>query len=244
MLIVGNTKAYLSSLKDAELLAKNWRALAKKTKHTLVLALPTPLLSLADNPPLRAAAQDVSPLTSGAHTGEVLAQVLREDGATYVIIGHSERRDKETHEDIREKITRVLEERLTPVLCVGEKERDEEGEYTAHLREQIISALKGRTIKETASMVIAYEPVWAVGGPHALTPALLHETVIFIRKVVQDIVPEAARKIKILYGGSVDEENVHALATEGEVQGFLLGRVSVRGDDMKMLVTKLNEVPR
>jgi triosephosphate isomerase len=244
MLIVGNTKAYLSSLKDADLLAKAWRSLAKKSKHTLVLALPTPLLSLADLPPLKAATQDVSPHTEGAHTGDVLAKILKDDGASYAIVGHSERRGKESNEEVREKISRALEAKLIPILCIGEKERDEDGEYTHVLRDQILSALKGRTIRETTSVVIAYEPVWAVGGPQALAPELVHETVIFIRKIVQEVVPEASRKIKILYGGSVDTENVRALAEDGEVQGFLLGRVSVRTDDMKMLVKTLNEIAR
>jgi triosephosphate isomerase len=152
-------------------------------------------------------------------------------GANYVIIGHSERRAAgETDAEIAEKVKRALAEKLTPIVCIGENERDEDAKYLNVLREQLRAVLEPLAAKERLNIVIAYEPVWAIGRSalQAITPADLAEMVLYIRKLLSAYIPgKSSAQVRILYGGSVDPANVRDLAAHGGIEGFLIGRASV-----------------
>lgn len=167
----------------------------------------------------------------GAFTGEISAPMLVSLKAKYVILGHSERREMgETDEFIAKKTFSALEAGLFVILCVGEKERDTECTYLETLKAQIEGSLSGVPKNMLAKLVIAYEPVWAIGAKAkgAVLPEELLETIIFIRKVLAGIYDQStAHATKILYGGSVDEKNSEGFMKEGGAAGLLVGRASV-----------------
>ncbi len=179
---------------------------------------------------LEVGAQTLSAYEDGAHTGEVSAEMLKALGASAVIVGHSERRaEGETNDDVREKLQRAARAGLKAVLCIGEKERDASGDYVGFLTEQLSSALAGFPKASAGKLLIAYEPLWAIGktAADAMKPAELRETSILIRKVVADALGrEALARVAVLYGGSVEPENAPALIAGGDVSGFLVGHSS------------------
>jgi triosephosphate isomerase (TIM) len=234
MLIVANWKAYVEDSEKAKKLFAVAKRLAKGGHHKIVLAPPAPLLgalAVRNTSPVAFAAQDVSATTGGAKTGEATSQAYRGAGASYAIIGHSERRAAgDTDALIAEKIAHALAHGLTPTLCVGESERDAEGRYLNLIREQITRALTPLTPKERAKVIVAYEPIWAIGkdAAHAIGPNDLAEMVLYIRKVVAELLPgKSSRRSLVLYGGSVEVGNVRDLAASSGVDGFLIGRASV-----------------
>ncbi|MBY0110895.1 triose-phosphate isomerase [Patescibacteria group bacterium] len=237
MLVVGNWKTYVRTREKAKKLLVAAKRLALGRKIKIVIAPPAPYLGLftASRGGVALASQDVSESLDSTETGEVPAPLLKEMGVTYAIIGHSERRARgETDAQIREKVQRALVHGITPILCIGESERDADAKYLAHLRTQITSALSGIPAKDLLDIVIAYEPIWAIGksDEDAIQPADLMETVLYIRKVLGDFIPgKGATRVKILYGGSAEPENARALAGGGGVDGFLVGHASV---DAKM----------
>ena len=176
-------------------------------------------------------AQDVSFEESGAFTGDISAGMLKDVGVSYVIVGHSERRaGGETNQDVQKKVAAVLAAKMRPVLCIGESERDKDADYLAFLREEIVSALGELSPKELKKVVIAYEPIWAIGkgASAAMDAHSLHQMVVFVRKVLTETFDaKIAKAIPILYGGSVKAENSEELIAEGEIDGFLVGGASL-----------------
>ncbi|MBU6321201.1 MAG: triose-phosphate isomerase [Patescibacteria group bacterium] len=242
MLIIANWKAYVEDVPKAAALASAAKRLARTSGVELVLAPPAPFLGLLARAsgPVAFAAQDVSATTGGAKTGEVTAASVRAAGARYAIVGHSERRAAgDTDTVVAEKLRHALAQKLVPILCVGETARDGDGRYLARLRESLASALGGLTAKEAASVIIAYEPVWAIGktAADAIPPADLAETALYLRKVLAEFLPgRSAARAAILYGGSVEPENARALAGETGVAGFLVGHASVEPETFAALV--------
>lgn len=234
MLIVSNWKAYVEDIDRAKGLFSLAKRLSKDTRDALVLAPSAPqlaLLAAKNKSKVKFAAQDVSATTGGAKTGEVSAQIIADAGAAYSIIGHSERRAMgETDGIVAAKTQHALAHNITPILCVGERERDSGAEYLSVVRDQISSAFTPLSQKERMMVVIAYEPVWAIGksAADALAPNDVAEMVLYIRKVLGEFLPgKAPAKIKILYGGSAAPENARDLAAAGGIDGFLVGRASV-----------------
>lgn len=166
----------------------------------------------------------------GAETGEVTAGLLKDLGVSYVIVGHSERRARgESNEIVTEKARHVLAHGMTPILCIGEADRDQDAQYLKHVRRQLSDVMAALSPKERLSIVIAYEPIWAIGKSEleAITPNDLSEMILYIRKVLTDFMPGRANlKVRILYGGSVDSRNARSLATDTGIDGFLVGRAS------------------
>jgi triosephosphate isomerase (TIM) len=175
-------------------------------------------------------AQDVSVYESGSKTGEVSSAMIQSTGACFVIVGHSERRALgETNEVVAQKIKRVVEQKLTPILCVGEDVRDDNGNYLEAIKNQIKESLVYIKATEASQIVIAYEPVWVIGRKDnvALSAHDIHQMVLYIRKFLIEIWNgEAAEKVRILYGGSVTKENAQDIVWNGEVEGLLIGRAS------------------
>lgn len=234
MLIVGNWKAAVATKERALKLFSTAKRLASKSRHDIVLAPPAPYLGLLaskNHGGVSFSAQDVSEVTGGAETGEVIGSLLHDLGVSYVIVGHSERRARgETDALVAEKVKRALANGLTPILCIGEHERDLDAKYLQFLRGQLTAVLQQLSQKEIQGLVIAYEPVFAIGksAADALSSADLAEMVLYIRKIMGEYVPgKASARVKVLYGGSAEPDNARGLAGGGGIDGFLVGHASV-----------------
>ena len=190
--------------------------------------------------------QDISKFESGAHTGEVGALMLKSVGVSYVIVGHSERRAMgEDPALVAQKLQKALASGMTGVICVGEKERDNEAEYLSVIKSQLKEVLVYMSRQQFANLVIAYEPLWAVNNSRnvAITPHEIHQIVILIRKYLKDNWGESiASIVKIVYGGSVTPDNAQDLVHKGEVDGLLIGRASWQPEDLKSICQSLNVV--
>lgn len=179
-------------------------------------------------------AQNAFTEDGGAYTGEVSVKMLANMGVKYVILGHSERRSPpagggESNQDVNKKIKASLSVGLIPVVCIGEKERDENHEYLNFVREQVEQGFTGISKNLISNIIIAYEPVWAIGknAKREASPAEFREMSIFIRKILSDkFGAKNIEKIRIIYGGSAHPENVAGFLAEG-ADGFLPGRDSL-----------------
>jgi triosephosphate isomerase len=176
-------------------------------------------------------AQNMNDADDGAFTGEIAGLMLKDAGASFVILGHSERRRyfHESNEFINRKVLKAFEDDLLPILCVGESyEEKESGKTEEVLQEQLQECLKGIEVKENFKMAIAYEPIWAIGSGKTATPELANSVQGFIRKIVGEVLsPEAADKVSLLYGGSVTVDNVAKITEQPEVDGVLVGGASL-----------------
>jgi triosephosphate isomerase len=246
MIVVANWKAYVEEFAKAKKLFEISKKLVRETGVAIVLAPPAPLLgalALRNKSKVAFAAQDVSATTGGANTGETTAQAYAVAGATYAIIGHSERRSAgDTDIIISEKIAHALAHGLIPILCVGETERDGEGRYLAVVREELTLAIESLAPKERTEVIVAYEPLWAIDktASAAIKPNDLCEMVLYIRKVLAELLPgKSSAHSSVLYGGSVETGNIRDLAAVSGVDGFLVGHTSVDPHTFTLLVRQL-----
>ena len=248
MLIVSNWKAYVENAKDAHaLLAIAKRAAGKSRKLHLILLPPAPLmgvLAARARGGVLLGSQDVSAKTVGAATGEVHASLVRALGGSYALVGHSERRALgETDALVAEKAKQALGAGLIPILCVGERERDADARYLRFLGEQIRAVYGGLSPREREKVVLAYEPVWAIGkrAEDAIDPRDLAEMVLYMRKVLGEFLPgKGAQKAVVLYGGSAEPENVRGLMDGTGIQGFLVGHASAEPALFSALLKAVN----
>ncbi|MCF2612101.1 triose-phosphate isomerase [Fusobacterium perfoetens] len=189
---------------------------------------------------IKIAAENVYPKESGAYTGEVSPVMLKEIGVEYVILGHSERREyfKESDEFINEKVKCVLAHGMTPILCIGEKLEDREAGRTNDVNKtQINGGLAGLTAEEAKKVVIAYEPVWAIGTGKTATPEIAEETHKAIREELARMFgEEVANEITIQYGGSMKPENAQELLAQADIDGGLIGGASLKAQDFSKIV--------
>lgn len=233
MLIVANWKAYVETGEKAKKLFSLAKRLSAQPRTTLVLAPAAPQLGLLapkNRSKVAFAAQNVSATLGGAETGEVTAAMLADIGATYVIVGHSERRALgETDALVTQKLQHALAHGLTPILCVGEHERDAASAYLAFVRSEITTALEPLSPRDRARVIVAYEPLWAIGktASDAIAAHDLAEMVLYIRKVLAELLPGKGSSTTVLYGGSVEAEDIRGLAGGAAVDGFLVGHASV-----------------
>lgn len=233
-IVIGNWKMNPASHGEAKkLFSQIKRASNTLKKVDVVIAAPFPYISLlhTDSKKFLLGAQNVSGELSGALTGEVSASMLRSLDVSYVIVGHSERRAMgESDEMVNKKIKTALGAGMKAVVCIGEKTRDTSGTYLSFLRGQILGTLAGLSKRDLQDVVLAYEPIWAIGSASkgAMDANSLHETTLYIQKILSEIYGrEGTSMIPILYGGSVDESNAESLLTEGKIRGFLVGRASL-----------------
>lgn len=178
--------------------------------------------------------QNVSKDLVGAHTGEVAASQLKSYDVKYCIVGHSERRadQKESNEEITEKIKRLYEQGITPILCVGEtKEEREQAKVSAVIEEEINIATNNLTTEEKDELIVAYEPIWSIGT--GLIPTTDQITEVF--ELIKDILPTT----KVLYGGSANEKNIDELKQCELIDGYLLGGLSLKPESLKVFLEKL-----
>jgi triosephosphate isomerase len=191
------------------------------------------VLERARGSSVRVGAQNMHEHDAGAFTGEVSAPMLLELGVDAVILGHSERRRDcgENDAALARKVPRALEAGLLPILCVGETEEEREAEETERkLRQQVQADLAGVDTARLADVVIAYEPIWAIGTGKTATPDQAQAAIAFVRALVGDRDADAARSVRILYGGSVDPSNAGELLGRPDIDGALVGGASLHAD--------------
>lgn len=242
-LIIGNWK--LNPNTSAEAIALS-AAIAKKHKQENVplIALAPSFIHLAAVAPkltkssVALAAQDVSLHGPGAQTGEVSAAQLKDAGVTYVIVGHSERRAMgESDETVVAKVLMALKHKLTPVVCVGEHERDEQGNFFSYVEAQIVALAEALTPAQMKKLALAYEPIWAIGTGNTATVEDVKEMQLFIESVLTKRFDRAtARKVRVLYGGSVKPHNAAELQADGGMNGFLVGGASLKAEDFITII--------
>lgn len=223
-----------TTLGEARRIYKSVKSASGKLSSTDVVLCPPfvylqALLNTRTDSGISIGAQDVYFEQQGAFTGKVSPSMLKDLGVKYVIVGHSERRaEGETDEEISKKIQSVLEAGMHPVLCVGEKERNDQGDHLDFLKIQIKNSLNKVQKKLIDKLIIAYEPIWAIGAKEAMKPEDVYEMSLFIKKVLADLYGhEEAVSTKVLYGGSVNFRNAPDIIVRGQVDGLLVGRESV-----------------
>jgi triosephosphate isomerase len=188
---------------------------------------------------IRVLAQNMHQEPEGPYTGEVSAPMLLELGVTGVVLGHSERRQHfcETDRALQEKVPAAIEAGLQPILCVGETEEERDaGETERRLRHQVQEGLEKVADDRLADVVIAYEPVWAIGTGRVATPDQAQSAMAFIRALVEDRSPEAAERVRLLYGGSVKPDNAAELLSLADADGALVGGASLDVDSFVAIV--------
>lgn len=245
--IIGNWKMNPDTIEEArKIFSAISRTAVKNSKVAVVIAPPTPFISILSGKKIHICAQDVAMESRGAYTGSVSARQVESAGAEYTIVGHSERRAAgDTDEIIAKKTAEALEANLRVVLCVGEKGRDNHANYLREVRGQLITALSLLPDKRKIQWVtVAYEPVWAVGKGYdtALRPSDIHEMTIYIKKIVSEILgKKVGLKIPVLYGGSLNSENAEMILKDGFVDGLLVGRQSLDAQAFGKIIEYANK---
>jgi triosephosphate isomerase (TIM) len=196
-------------------------------------------LSGKSNSVLAYGAQNYYFTESGAFTGEVSADMLKEHGCSYVICGHSERRAifGETDEIVGKKVARALDVRLTPIFCIGETlEERNGGKLEEVLRRQVEKGLAGLSESQIEKVIVAYEPVWAIGTGVVATPAQAEAAHAFVRSLLRNMTGASSEKVSILYGGSVKPDNIDTLIALPNIDGALVGGASLKVDSLLALL--------
>ena len=242
--IAGNWKMNLSP-NEAQQLATDMVSALQEVEGVDIaiaptfLALPSVLQTIQGSN-IFASAQNCHQETSGAYTGEISTAMLRSAGCTYVIIGHSERRQyfKESNKLIGSKIRATFAAGLLPIFCIGETLAEREaGQAFDVVKTQITEALEGIELDKLASITIAYEPVWAIGTGVTATPEQAQEVHAFIRKLLRDEYSETvASSVRIQYGGSVKPHNAASLLGQKDIDGALVGGASLKSDSFLAIV--------
>jgi triosephosphate isomerase len=243
-LIAGNWKMHKTQAEARELAREICRGLADRSRPEVVLAPPYTALStvaaeLAGSP-VGLAAQDTFWERQGAFTGAISPLMLKDAGCRYVIVGHSERRQLfgETNATVNLKLKAALDAGLSLIFCVGETRVEREGGRTmARVGEQLVQGLAGLSGASEANLVVAYEPVWAIGTGLTATPEMANDAHQLIRReAANNFGDEFAAQLRILYGGSVKPENVNALLTQEEIDGALVGGASLKPESFSQIV--------
>lgn len=243
--IAGNWKMY-KTIAESVATALALKPLVANSNHCEVVIAPafTAIKTVADRlegSNIRVAGQDCAPEAGEcAHTGEVAAFMLRDAGASHVIVGHSERRQYYSESDqlINRKTRAALVSGLTVMMCVGETltQRDQ-GIAEQVVKGQLQGGLDGLTATDLARIIIAYEPVWAIGTGRTATPEQAQEMHAFVRRVfTEKYSPEAARAMRILYGGSVKPDNIAGLMSQADIDGALVGGASLKAESFAQIV--------
>lgn len=244
LIIAGNWKMNKNISESIELANSLKRSLADIVEIEIVLC--PPFTSLSDvkevvmDTNIRLGAQDVYWESQGAFTGEVSATMLKNVGCAYCIVGHSERRQffGETNQTVNKKAKALLREGIKPIVCVGEKLEERKANKTFDvIKDHVENSLAGLTEDEMLKVVIAYEPVWAIGTGNACEPEEALKSNLFIKKVIAEAYsPAVSEKIQLLYGGSVNSINCSAYIKEASFNGLLVGGASLKAEEFVDLV--------
>ncbi|MBC6450063.1 triose-phosphate isomerase [Actinokineospora xionganensis] len=247
VLIAGNWKMNLNHLEAIALVQKIAFSLPEKYYAKVEVAVLPPFTDIrsiqtmtdGDKLLLKYGAQDISPHDSGAYTGDVSGLMLAKLGCSYVTVGHSERREyhAETDELVNKKVKAALKHGITPILCLGERiEVREAGNHVEHCTTQLVEGLKGLKAEQVAKVVIAYEPVWAIGTGRVATPQDAQEVCFALRKqLAEKYGDDVANTVRVLYGGSVKSGSIGELVAQDDIDGALVGGASLQADEFTKL---------
>lgn len=242
-IIAGNWKMHMT--KDTALsYLKDLKERVKGTDVEVVICPPSTLLNLlkeaAKGTNIKIGAQNMYWEEQGAFTGETSPIMLKDLGIDYCIIGHSERRQYfgETDETVNKKIKAAIKHGIKPIVCVGETlEERKEGKTESLIKKQVAQAFKNIDLEDVKNIVIAYEPIWAIGTGETATPEMANSAIAHIREVVRDIYNEGiSEEIRIQYGGSVKPNNIEELMGQDDIDGALVGGASLKADSFSEIV--------
>lgn len=242
-LIIGNWKLNPGTLADAQKLIDGISKKYKQKEGQTVVVAPS-FLHLSEvgkkiiKKPILLGAQDVASEVMGPFTGEVSAQQLRDAKVEYVIVGHSERRAMgENDELVQKKVALALKNKLTPVVCIGERERDTHGNFFGFVENQVKALAQVLSATDIKKVVIAYEPIWAIGTGKTATASDVKEMQLFLFATLTKLYDKpTAQKVTLLYGGSVKPDNAKELHKEGGMSGFLVGGASLKAEDFLAII--------
>jgi triosephosphate isomerase len=242
--LAGNWKMYKTAGETRAFLEKFKPLVANSTHCDIVICPPYTCLAVAAdgarNSNIALGAQDLHWEKQGAFTGEVSAGMLVDAGCQYVIIGHSERRQYfyETDESVSRKILAALEAGLTPIVCVGERLEERRANATEMvLTRQFLGGFSALTASQFSRIIIAYEPVWAIGTGQTATPEMAADAHRFLRQRAEDrFGTQEAQKLRVLYGGSVKPDNIKGLMAQPEIDGGLVGGASLDPESFAAIV--------
>ena len=242
-LIVGNWKLNPVTLKDAVNLASQVATKNRKVTEPYIAIAPSfvylnEVKQKIKKSPVSLVAQDVYYKNIGAHTGEISVLQLKDLGVEMVIIGHSERRAMgETDQEVLDKVLLCLKHRLIPIVCVGESDRDDQGHFFNFVESQLRKLTAGLSPAQMRKIVLAYEPIWAIGTGNTATKEDVKEMQLFIESVLTKIYDrKIAKGVRLIYGGSVKPGNAKELHEEGGMSGFLVGGASLKAKDFTEII--------
>ncbi len=244
MIIAGNWKMNKDLDEAVQLVEKLKKGFKNKNKVEVVICPSFTNLSsvneIVKDSDIKLGAQNMYTEEKGAYTGEISASMLKSVGCKYVIIGHSERRQyfNESNQFLNNKVKVAIENNLTPIYCVGETlEQREAGKVEKVIKEQVSEGLKDISADDLKKIVIAYEPVWAIGTGKTATPQQANDVHVYIRKLLVSMTSEAvAEQISILYGGSVTPETSNELMGKSDIDGALVGGASLKADSFADII--------
>lgn len=251
--IIGNWKMHKTIEEASSFVKELLSSMHLAEKEVVGLAVPYtliyPLSQEVKESPLLIGAQNMNDASEGAFTGEIAGVMLKDAGARFVLLGHSERRHLYGEDDafINRKVKRAVETGLQPILCVGETKVEYEGGQTHEVIErQLMEGLKDLQPSQLENLVIAYEPVWAIGNGHSATPEIAQEVQHFCREILAKILTEElAQQIVIQYGGSVNPSNANELLAQPDIDGLLIGGASLSLESFCQIVndrySKINQ---
>ena len=243
--IAGNWKMHLDIAGSIDLVSGIKNALAGKTLNCIAIVCPPftnleTVNTLVKDSPIQLGAQNMHNEESGAFTGEISSSMLKSVGCQYVILGHSERRTifKESDEFINSKIKKALIAGLLPIFCIGETLEEREGGVTFDvIKKQVIGGLSGILVEDMKKIILAYEPVWAIGTGKTASPAQAQEVHAFIRKLLAELYNQSvADGVIIQYGGSVKPDNAQELLHMPDIDGALVGGACLKADSFAKII--------
>ena len=252
-LIAGNWKMNYNHLEAIALVQKLIFSLTEEQATRVEVAVLPPFVDLrsvqtlidGDRVPIKFGAQDLSPHDSGAYTGDVSGPMLQKLGCSFVVVGHSERRQFHGEDDalVNSKVLAAYRNAVTPILCVGETlEVRQADDHVEHVTAQLIAALDGVTAEQAETLVVAYEPVWAIGTGEIATPDDAQEVCVALRRTLAELyAPELAASVRVLYGGSVKAGNAADLLARPDVDGALVGGASLDADEFARICIAAGE---
>ena len=247
-LVVANWKMNPATSREAKkLFEATKKAAAKARMITLVVA--PPALYLRELAKGRAGGrvsfcvQSAEASAGGAYTGEISMRQAKDAGASYALVGHSEVRARGmSNTDAGREIAAALAANMRPILCIGEAKRSPSGAHFAFVAEQLKAGFEQVPASKLSELIVAYEPVWAIGGEETMSPREMHEMAIFIRKTIVETHGPKGISVRVIYGGSVNEDNSDEMLRDGDVSGLLIGHVSVDIARFTALLNTLSKI--